>query len=155
MRKAWIGWALLGLVLLAACGGDKTQAPWTAEDMPAILDSGAFTDELEELDLDTAFALYGLAGGGLEREDLTGGAVYYSSGATCEELALLIFRDEAAAQGAEQPLKDYLQGQLEANEDYRPQEIPKLDSALLERRENVWLLAVAADAPAAREAAGL
>lgn len=157
MKKVWTEWGtvLLCLLLLTACGGGKEAAPWTAEDTEAILNSGAFSDELEALDLDTAFALYGLAGGGLDRTALTDGVVHYSSGATCEELALLIFQDQETAQSAEQPLKDYLQSQLEANQDYRPGEIPKLNSALLERRENVWLLVVAADAPAAMKAAGL
>ena len=62
-----------GVLLLAACGGGETSgdAAWTKEDAQKILDSAAFSEELEELDLDTAWMLYGLGDAGLERENLT------------------------------------------------------------------------------------
>ena len=39
---------------LTACGGKETAAAWTKEQGQGIVDSGAFSDELDELDLDTA-----------------------------------------------------------------------------------------------------
>ena len=58
-----------------------------------------------------------------------------------------------SAQLAEQALRDYLDGQIAANRDYRPAEIPKLENALLECRENTLLLVVASDGEAARSLA--
>ena len=107
------------LTMLAGCGGGTSAQPYTQEQAQAILDSGVFTDDLEELDSDTIWALYGLESGGLSREALTESFVRRSSGATCEELALLTFADGDAAQASLAPLETYLQNQIKDNEDYR------------------------------------
>ena len=155
--KKWIlllAGALLA-VSLAACGSQKDSlASWTEDHGQDILASGAFSEELEELDLDTAFLLYKLGDAGLSREELTGGLCRRSAGATCEELAVLIFDSEAAAETAAQSLQTYLEGQIASNQDYRPAEIPKLEGAWVEQRGNTLLMVVADDVQAAREAVG-
>ena len=155
--KKWI-LLLAGVVLamaLTACGSQKeSKASWTEEQGQDILNSGAFSEELEELDLDTAFLLYKLGDAGLSRENLTGGMCRRSAGATCEELAVLIFDDEKAAGSAAQALQTYLEGQISANTDYRPAEIPKLEGAWVEQRGNTLLLVVANDLQAAKNAVG-
>ena len=155
--KKWI-LLLVGALLavsLAACGSQKDSlASWTEDHGQDILASGAFSEELEELDLDTAFLLYKLGDAGLSREELTGGLCRRSAGATCEELAVLIFDSEAAAETAAQSLQTYLEGQIASNQDYRPAEIPKLEGAWVEQRGNTLLMVVADDVQAAREAVG-
>ena len=79
---------VLALVLglgLTACGGKNNYAVWNADHAQAILDGGAFSEELEELDADIAFNLYKLADYGLDREKLKEATVHRSAGATCEE----------------------------------------------------------------------
>ena len=102
MKKRWICGAAACLMLLSGCGagGGEEVQPYTAELAQEILDSGAFTDQLEELDCDTAWALYGLEDAGLSREQLTDGLIRRSAGATCEELALLVFTDSDGAETA-------------------------------------------------------
>lgn len=143
-----------GVLLLAACGGGETSgdAAWTKEDAQKILDSAAFSEELEELDLDTAWMLYGLGDAGLERESLTDGVCRRSAGATCEELTVLIFDSAQTAEAALDALDGYLEGQIASNTDYRPAEIPKLEGAWVEQRENTVLMAVADDMDAAKAA---
>ena len=72
-RFAGIAAVLFLLLLpLAACGGAEEKAGFDPEiTLQALADAGAFSEELEELDGDTAFTLYGLGNSGLEREDLT------------------------------------------------------------------------------------
>lgn len=94
--------------------------------------------------------LYGLDEAGLPREALTGAQSHRSSGATCEELALLTFTDEKSAKTAVSVLNVYLIDQIEGNRTYRPKEIPKLEQAVLERRGTTVLLMVAGDYQAAR-----
>ena len=65
---------------------------------------------------------------------------------------MLVFDTEDHAQTAQEALERYVQGQIEANRDYRPAEIPKLEDAVLDRRENTLLLVVAADTQAAKDA---
>ena len=148
---------LLGLVCamaLVACGGQQeqmTEEPGFAlSDVQAMVDAGAFSDELEELDADIAFMLYKLGDYGLVREDLTDAAVLRSAGATCEEGAVLVLKDAAAAEKAAEALGGYLESQIDSNVDYRPAEIPKLEGATLMTRGNTVLLAVANDAAAVR-----
>ena len=49
-----------------------------------------------------------------------------------------------------QALGDYVQKQIDSNRDYRPQELPKLESAVIQQRENTVLLLVAGDLEAAQ-----
>lgn len=140
---------------LAACG-DRAQndaSPlYNVSYAAAMAEAGAFSESLEEVDTDTAFLLYRLADYGLTREDLKDCAVLRSAGATCEEGAVLVFTSDDKAKMAEDALKDYIQGQIEANTDYRPAEIPKLEEAIVDVRGETLLLVVANDLDAAKEA---
>ncbi len=143
----------LALVLgLTACGGKKEN--YKTGDVQAMVKAGAFSEELEELDGDTAFALYKLADAGLEREDLKDCAVLRSAGATCEEAAVLVLSDNQKAESAGKALLAYIDQQIAANEDYRPAEIPKLKGAYCNTWGNTVLMVVASDMDAAKTALG-
>lgn len=147
--------ALACLFSLSACqsgGTDQAEAPYTTDLVQSIADAGAFSEALEPLEGDIAFALYGLANYGLTLNDLADCALIRSTGATCEEAAVLIFSglEEEQLVQAEQALKDYIQAQIDSNTDYRPAEIPKLEHALVSRRGETFLLVVANDLDAAK-----
>ena len=139
---------------LTSCGEKKAEAPKEQNFEPALVEAmvqaGAFSEELEELDADTAFMLYRLADYGLVREDLTDAAVLRSAGATCEEGAVLVFANGEKAAAAAEAMGDYLESQIEGNVNYRPNEIPKLEGAVLKVQGNTLLLAVPNDAAAVR-----
>ena len=152
-RFAGIAAVLFLLLLpLAACGGAEEKAGFDPEiTLQALADAGAFSEELEELDGDTAFTLYGLGNSGLEREDLTAAKVLRSAGATCEEGGCPGLHQRGTKR--RQPSRcwgDYVQKQIDSNRDYRPQELPKLESAVIQQRENTVLLLVAGDLEAAQ-----
>ncbi|MCI8869126.1 MAG: DUF4358 domain-containing protein [Lawsonibacter sp.] len=151
--KKWIIFCLSALLALslAACGGKETGAAWTEDSLQAFLDSGAFSEELEELDADILWPLYRLEDAGLSREQLDSARAFRSAGATCEEVAVLSFTDEKAAELAAGALKDYTAAQIDANRSYRPDEIPKLENARIDRRGSTLLLLVAADQDAAAQ----
>ena len=77
--------AAMGVFALAGCGAGKEAKAYSTDLVSAMVEAGAFSETLEELDGDTAFALYKLGDYGLTREDLTDCAVQRSAGATCEE----------------------------------------------------------------------
>ncbi len=156
MKRKLLLLALGALLVVAAvaCSSGESKSIWTLENGEEILASGAFSEELEELDGDTAWALYKLEQAGLARETMTESVCRRSAGATCEELALLVFDTEEAAQAAQQALENYLDSQIEANRDYRPGEISKLEGAWLEQRGYTLLMVVADDVQAARQAVG-
>ena len=129
--------AAVGVLVLTGCGqSGKT----------------AYSTALVERIAQAAFALYKLGDYGLTEEDLTDCAVLRSAGATCEEGAVLVLSDQDKASQAEKAVKAYVDSQIAANESYRPAEIPKLEQALVEQRENSVLLVVANDLDAAKGA---
>ena len=140
--------AFVCVLTMSACGSKSEVEVFTLESLNRVQEAGAFSEELEELDADTAFMLYQLADYDLSREDLTEAAVMRSAGATCEEGAVLIFSDADKAAKAAEAVGDYLEGQIEANADYRPNEIPKLEGAVLITRANTLLMVVPNDAAA-------
>lgn len=141
--------AFVCVLTMTACGKTEGEV-FTLESLDKVQQAGAFSEELEELDADTAFMLYKLADYGLSREDLTEAAVVRSAGATCEEGAVLIFSDADKAAKAAEAMGDYLESQIEANVNYRPNEIPKLEGAVLITRGKTLLMVVPNDAAAVR-----
>lgn len=153
MKKRYLFLAALAcLCWLTACKEEPEGYQTSA--VRELAEAGAFSEELEEVDADTAFLLYRLGDYGLEREDLTDCAVLRSAGATCEEGAVLVLSGEEQAEKARQALEDYVSAQIESNTDYRPAEIPKLEGALVSLVDNTLLLAVVSDSEAAMAALG-
>lgn len=143
--------ALVLALLLSAC--TQPSPPQTPGFTPTVaeqlLGCGAFSEPIDALEPDIAWGLYRLSAAGLSREQMTDAIAFRSSGATCEELALLTFSDENAAQTAKNALTEYIDDQILANKDYRPAQLPKLEQARLICRGTTVLLLIANDyAPA-------
>ena len=134
-------------LLLSACGGGGAAPFDPASAAQALRDSGAFTEALEETDLDTSCMLYGL-----DADTVTGSAVYTSLSAGAEEIAVLTLKDKDGADAALAALKARVEDQTEALRDYQPAEVSKLENAIVEQRGNSVLLAVTADHDAAQAA---
>ena len=135
-------------LLLCACGGGGEKAPFDpAATADALLESGAFSETLEAIDQDVACILYGI-----DESTVTGGAVYGSTGATAEEIAVFTLSDAAGAAAAKTALENRVTDQKAALESYLPAEIVKLDAALIEQRGNSVLMVVASDIEAAEQA---
>ena len=96
---------------------------------------------------DVAATLYGV-----DAADITDCAVYTSLSAGAEEIAVLVMADETSATAAMEGLEARVADQKAALESYQPDEVAKLDSAIIEQRGSSVLLAVAADAEAAQAA---
>lgn len=153
--------ALVCALTVTACGGSDPVTPTEPEPEPSyhhsvleeLVNAGAFSEELEELDVDTAYMLYKLADYGVAREELKEAWVLRSAGATCEEVALLAFlhQDDELMGKVEQAMQDYVQSQIDANANYRPDDIPKLEQAVISRSGWTVLMLVANDYEAAKE----
>ena len=138
-------------LLLGACSApaDSGSAAFDPEGATqAVLDSGAFSVELTELD---AALLYDFSGYGLDSSTLTASKAYSASG-FAEQVSVTVWKDEAAAQAAVDMFKTYLEDMAATYKDYAPAEVPKLENAVLEQRGSSVLLAVANDAGAAKTA---
>lgn len=152
MKRIFLPVFCVLILTLAGCSNSPAPAvsPLDADTVETTLtNSAAFSEALEPLDGDMAYALYRLADYDIPREGLTDVRVMRSAGATCEEWAFLTFETAAQAESALDALGVYLEDQEESNQNYRPQEIPKLEQAVLNRRENTLLMIVAEDAQGA------
>lgn len=143
-ERVWMLAVLLALCLCACAG----KAPFDPEETTGALlaQPGVFSEELERLEDPVTLKLYGL-----EEDKVEALAGYGSTGATAEEAAVFRFVDEASAQAAMEQVQAHWEYMKESNVDYRPQEMPKLEKAVMERRGNTVLYLVAADYEAAQK----
>ena len=142
MKKLLLALLSVSLLLsLAACGGkEEEKTPFSPDDAATLLESGAFSEVLEAIDADIACALYGI-----DETTVTGAAVYGSTGTTAEELAIFVLAGEESAQAALTALGYRVEDRAAAMASYLPNEVPKLENAILEQRGNTVLLVVASD----------
>lgn len=136
------------LLSLSACGGDSAAAFDPSRATKAVLESGAFSVALEELEAET---LYDFSGYGLDASALTGAQAYSASG-FAEQVSVTLWKDEAAAKAAVEMFQAYLEDMAESYRDYAPTETPKLEKAIVEQRGTSVLLVVADDAAKAQSA---
>ena len=131
----------LGLSLTACGGGEaETQQSYDPEAATqALLDSGAFSEQLESIDAGMAQNYFGLDAAPQEA------AVYGSTGATAETAAVLVVDSEETASAAADNQEVWIEDQKAACEGYLPADIPKLDSAILDQAGNSVVLVVAGD----------
>ena len=148
--KKIISSVLACVLLLAVCVGCGKREPEPSfppqQTVQALLDSGAFSETLEELDPMLLFSLDG------EADDYEGSVLYYSTGATSEAVAVIFAKDADQAAAAVEVLNTWVENQIEAVRNYQPDEVEKLEHAIVEARGNTVLLAVAADWEKARAA---
>lgn len=139
---------LLLCLTLTACG-DKGGGAYDAEGATeALLYSGAFSLALEEV---PAEALYDFSGYGLDTDKLTEAKAYAASG-FAEQVSVTVWKSADDAKAAVAAFGDYLQDMKDMNADYAPEEVGKLDRAIMEQRGSSVLLVVAADEAAAKAA---
>lgn len=149
MKKVLCG-VVCCLLLLTGCAKDGGPAPFDpSETTQALLNSGAFSETLEELDYEIAAMLFGLSGDAGQYE---GTMLYYSTGATSEAVAVVCTQDADQTAAVETALNTWIESQIEAVQNYQPAEVEKLEHAIVETRGNTVLLAVAADWETAQSA---
>ena len=142
MKKIRFGILSLTLCLsLAACGGGKESSPFdpAADAQTLLAADGAFTSDLTAVEEATACALYGI-----DENTVTDCAVYGST-TSAEELAILVFSSNEEAKTAQTLLQYRIEDRTDELRDYLPDELPKLEKAVIELRESSILFVIAAD----------
>ena len=119
---------LLALTLLfglAGCGatGGSLDIQALAED---LLKNGEFSDELWKIDDSMVEKLYNVS-------NYTQALVYVGSGATAEELANNAYPSEDAPAQGHQKAQARLESQIADYRTYLPQEVPKLQNAVVKQ----------------------
>jgi len=127
------------VLLLCACGGGQSKAPYTTEAAKSLLDAGAFSGQMEEVDRTTALLLYGI-----DEADVTGCVCYMASNTSvsADEVTVLVLKSEDAAAGAIAACKERIASQIDSCANYCPDQVPRLEDAAILQRGNSVLLAV-------------
>ncbi|MBO4331009.1 MAG: DUF4358 domain-containing protein [Oscillospiraceae bacterium] len=145
MKKALV-FTLLIFLIFYGCSSKPTDI-----DIFSLADSvsasSAFSEELAQADSTIGCYLYGID------PELPEDSVFlFSSGATSEELAVFKMRSEADAEAAEAAVRERISSQRASFSDYGPDELPKLDKAVVKRSGVYTVLCVASDSTAAESA---
>ena len=143
MKKIFLPILCLALLLsLCACGGQEAKKELDpsalAED---LLKANVFSAGLDELPSSKAASFYELNG-----DEVAEALLYHAAGTSKEQIVILKATDEGAAGNMAASLKNLVSRWIEADRDYAPQEVPKLEKAVL-RQSGVWVVLVIADDP--------
>jgi len=135
---------LLMLISLFGCSGKKElDIDKLSEE---LLSGGVFSEKLEPLDLDILDYLYEVS-----EDDYEKAAVYCSSGATADELAIFKTKDEKAAERILEAVQKRIDSQINGFKNYVPAEVPKLEKAYTNTYGSYVLLCVSTDSEAANK----
>lgn len=146
MRNAVAAALAMAMVLaLTGCGKKEVTLDVT-EVGNQLLEGITYQDELSSIDLDTASMIFNFA-------DVTivNGAIFESSGATAEEIVVLECSDAANADAAKAALEARVADQKESYTDYVPEELVKLDAAVIVTSGKYAILSVSDEPDKATE----
>ena len=106
-----------------------------------VLAKVSYAEQLEVIDSDMMESIYTETDVGLIEKVV----IYYNSAGTCDQLAVFQTVSVENANKVKESLKKDLENQIEANRDYLPDEIPKLQDPYLEVIGKYVVLSVSAD----------
>lgn len=142
--KKWIQGITAGIfacAVLASCGAEKENVQVDINALAEALDTGiTYQDPLEKLDDDMVGMLYSVDG------LVDASVVYMGSGATAEEIAVFDCVDADTAKNKVKPIvEDHVKSQIEAFENYVPEEVSKLNEAVVRQTGEYVVLSVSND----------
>lgn len=126
-------------VLMLGCGQKATNIDVVAlgNDLNTQI---TYQDELAQMDVDTASMFLNLAAA-----DIVSSSIYEGSGATAEEIVVLECSSKEEADKAKTILTDRVEEQIDSFTDYVPEELDKLNKAVIRTTGNYAILSVSND----------
>ncbi|MSS64942.1 DUF4358 domain-containing protein [Velocimicrobium porci] len=139
-NKVWMFGGILSICLMGSLTGciESTNQQISVKDLAKELKTEInYQDELSKLDKDVAIEMYQLDG--IEVEDCI---VYVSTGATAEEIAVISAKNGTDASKIEEAFEKRVEEQKNSFKDYVPEELKKLDEAVIEEEGNIVVLSI-------------
>lgn len=135
---------VLAIGICTSCGSSETIAnPTPQEIVDALLKEVSFEEQLvqlseEEIDFKVTM------------EDGVEGLMYISGGSTAEEIAVFKAPDKNSAKRMLNGTKEYLDAQKSSFADYLPEEVKRIEDAVLVQKGNYVVLCVCAQTDTAK-----
>lgn len=146
MRRYAAALAAVFCVTAAGCGKQQTVMDPT-DALNQLKESTTFTDQMTDMDSAGACRFYDV-----QTDWVQDSAAYVGSGATAESMAVFEAIDPDAAGNIADALKTFQDSWIKGYSDYMPEEVPKLESAVLEQDGVYVVFCVTADNTAAKTA---
>lgn len=131
---------------LAACGGAAADVD-VNKAADAVRAGTSFTDELIKTETANAESLYQVDAGLVEDA-----CVYIGTGATPEEIAVWKAKDEQGAAKIKEAADGRVETQKQRFTDYNPEQMPKLEKAVVQQSGKTVVLCISADPDKAKTA---
>lgn len=112
----------------------------------SLLSEISYADQLSAVDLDTAKMFLNFAD-----VEINEAYIYESSGATAEEIVVLVCKDSDSAAKAKSAFEQRVSEQKENFTDYVPEEVPKLNDAVIITSREYAILSVSGDSAKAKD----
>lgn len=112
----------------------------------SLLSEISYADQLSAVDLDTAKMFLNFAD-----VEINEAYIYESSGATAEEIVVLVCKDSDSAAKAKSAFEQRVSEQKENFTDYVPEEVPKLNDAVIITSREYAILSVSGDSSKAKD----
>ncbi len=123
--------ALLAVLFLFSCGVE-TKTPMTRESAEKlekeVVESEIFSEEMTKFGNNSIKMIFGFCESAVWKTGYTG-----VSGAAADEFCIFEAPDESELEKYETQLKEYLADRLVQFRDYAPAQVPKLESAVIEK----------------------
>ena len=132
------------MILFSGCSNNKVELD-PASAVEKMSEEITFTDQFAPLDSENANRVYGV-----DADLVEDSTAMVGSGATAESIAMFKAVDAKSAQDIEKQLEVFIDGYIEGYSDYKPEEVPKLESAIIERKDVYVVLCISADNDAAK-----
>lgn len=129
----------------AGNGDDEADTPDVHSLADMLMQNVKFEDSVEEVSSETALRYYGI-----DSVQVQDSAVYMSTGATAEELAVFQASSTVAAQGILADMKKRRDSQLQMYLDYKSSETARLDDAILYVHDTFVVYMVSDDSETAK-----
>ena len=133
----------LALMLLCSCGSsgqNNAKPPYDLSVADALMESGAFEGSvMAPIDSMIVSILYGIDESTISE---CAGYMATNTSVSADELVVLILTNAEAAAAAEEACKARIAAQITVCESYAPAAVPRLEKALVSRRDNTVLLAI-------------
>lgn len=135
------------LTVLSGCGSSKAGTDADAKTIGSdLLNKITYADEMTEMDYDTASMIISLSD-----VNVVDSVIYESTGATAEEIVVLKCGSSDDAKKASEAFKQRVSEQKESFQDYVPEELTKLNAAVIAVSGDFAVLSVSDDPDTAKE----